>query len=103
MRAMRSQIVLILRNRMPGDGKRGLLRRLGYSRDSLIQHLESQFEPGMTWANYGRGGWEVDHRAPVSAFDHSDAQQFRACWALENLRPMWASANRAKGARVECA
>jgi hypothetical protein len=98
--AMRTQIGLILRKRIAGDGPRGLLRRLGYSRAALIRHLEAQFESGMTWANYGRGGWEVDHIQPVSRFDHSDPEQFRACWAFENLQPMWGTANRAKGARM---
>lgn len=102
--AMRAQLVLILRNVMPGDGKRGLLRRLGYSRDALIQHLESQFQPGMSWANYGRApgrvSWEVDHIKPVTAFDHADPEQFKVCWGLQNLRPLWAAENRAKGASV---
>jgi hypothetical protein len=99
--SIRSQLVLLLRGRYPG--RKGLFRRLGYSRETLIQHLEGRLESGMTWANYGRGGWEVDHRIPVKAFDLTDPEQFRACWALDNLRPMWAAANRAKGARVDVA
>lgn len=97
--SIRSQLVLILRGKYPGT--KGLLRRLGYSRHALIAHLEAQFQPDMSWDNYGRGGWEVDHRIPVKAFDQSDPEQFRACWALSNLRPLWAEENRAKGARLD--
>lgn len=33
----------------------------------------------------------------------TDEQQFKQCWALENLRPLWAADNIKKGAKVGCA
>jgi hypothetical protein len=66
---------------------------LGYSIDDLKDHLERQFERGMSWDNYGE--WHVDHIVPVTAFSFETANdpEFRACWALTNLRPMWAREN----------
>ena len=74
---------------------------LGYCANDLIKHLESKFAPGMTWDNYGIGGWEIDHIVPDSWFQYSSTQDqgFKDSWALNNLQPMWASPNRSKGAR----
>lgn len=80
-----------------GGGK--VFEILGYSLASLQKHLESQFQPGMTWANYGE--WHIDHRTPASWFTYANVQddQFRQCWALENLQPKWAAENISKGNR----
>ena len=69
---------------------------LGYSIAELRSHLERQFLPGMSWENYG--DWHVDHILPVASFnfDSADHPDFRACWALTNLRPLWAADNIAK-------
>jgi hypothetical protein len=74
---------------------------LGYDADALIKHLESKFESGMTWDNYGIGGWEIDHAVPDSWFQYSSTQDqgFKDSWSLNNLQPMWASLNRSKGDR----
>lgn len=70
---------------------------LSYTMDDLRHHLERQFARGMSWNNYG--DWHVDHIVPVAAFEFESADdpQFRACWALTNLRPMWAADNIRKG------
>lgn len=64
-----------------------------YSLEELKNHLESKFTKGMTWDNYGKGGWHVDHIMPRSFFDHSsyDTEDFQKCWALDNLQPLWAT------------
>lgn len=74
---------------------------VGYSLEELMAHLESKFEPWMTWDNYGRGGWHVDHIRPLSSFDYEtpDCPDFRAAWALNNLQPLGESENIAKGAK----
>lgn len=79
-----------------GRSDGALFSRLGYSSADLVAHLEAQFLPGMSWANYGR--WHVDHKRPCASFDLSDALQFAECWALSNLQPLWAADNIAKGA-----
>ena len=74
---------------------------LGYTVDDLKAHLERQFTKGMSWGNIG--DWEVDHIVPVSSFNitSADDEDFKACWALSNLRPVWRSVNRSKGAKAE--
>jgi hypothetical protein len=69
---------------------------LNYSVEDLKAHIESQFEPGMTWDNYGE--WEIDHIKPDSWFkyDSFEDEGFKQSWALSNLQPMWASQNRRK-------
>ncbi|MGE8143060.1 hypothetical protein ACQKOE_13880 [Novosphingobium sp. NPDC080210] len=66
---------------------------LGYSISELRAHIERQFTRGMTWENYGE--WHVDHILPVASFnfDSPDDPDFKACWALTNLRPLWADDN----------
>jgi len=72
---------------------------VGYTREQLMAHLESLFKDGMTWENYGE--WHVDHIKPQSAFSFisPDSPEFKACWALSNLQPLWAKDNAQKGAK----
>lgn len=74
---------------------------VGYTREDLMAHLESQFKRGMTWDNYGK--WHVDHIRPVSNFSFTspDDPDFKACWSLWNLQPLWGKDNLSKGARCE--
>lgn len=70
---------------------------LGYQPQELAQHLERQFVRGMGWHNMGE--WHIDHIVPVAAFDFERPTDpdFRACYSLANLRPIWARDNLAKG------
>lgn len=72
---------------------------VGYTLADLVTHLERQFLRGMTWENMGQ--WHIDHIRPKSGFDQTDPAQFRECWGLANLRPLWAPANQAKAAKRE--
>jgi len=75
-------------------GKPGLWEwQVGYSLAKLRRHLESLFEPGMSWQNYGL--WHIDHRRPVNTFDFSSIEDpaFKQCWSLDNLQPLWAREN----------
>lgn len=71
----------------------------GYSLEALVRHLERQFTPGMSWDNMG--DWHIDHIIPKSSFNYEDdtSEEFRACWALTNLRPLWAGENQKKHAK----
>jgi hypothetical protein len=69
------------------DAKIGAL--VGCSRSALVAHLESQFLPGMSWTNYGRKGWHVDHIRPCCTFDLTQHEQVLACFNFRNLRPLW--------------
>jgi hypothetical protein len=74
---------------------------VGYSLADLRQHLERQFVKGMSWENYG-SHWHVDHIVPRSLFSFDSAghnTDFKACWSLSNLRPLWATENRKKNGK----
>lgn len=76
---------------------------LGYSIDELIKHLENLFEEGMSWNNYGNkeGYWNIDHIRPISSFniENLEDNDFKECWSLNNLQPMWWKDNVRKGNR----
>ena len=67
----------------------------------LISHIESQFKPGMTWDNWSRTGWHLDHIKPLVTFDLTDPEQFRVACHYLNLQPLWAKENLSKGGRVQ--
>lgn len=75
---------------------------LGCSINELREHLESKFQPGMTWENWGRGRgkWQIDHIMPLAAFNLTDRQHvLLACYYL-NLQPLWWEDNLAKHDKI---
>ena len=74
-------------------------KMLGYTLGDLRLHLEKQFQPGMTWDNYGQ--WHVDHKTPrvKLPYDSHLHPNFFKCWSLDNLQPLWALDNIKKGAK----
>ena len=76
------------------------IRDLGCSIENLKEHLESKFQPGMTWDNYGKGigKWQIDHIIPLSAFDLTDRQHIVLACNYLNLQPLWREDNLRKGA-----
>lgn len=71
---------------------------LGYNKEDLARHIESQFEDWMNWENNGRVPktgqkkitWQLDHKIPRDCFEYDSLNDkgFKECWALENLRPL---------------
>jgi len=65
------------------------------SLEDLKKHLESKFYPNpktgevMTWENYSKFGWHIDHIISLSSFDLEDEQQQRLAVHYTNLQPMW--------------
>ena len=72
---------------------------IGCTPDELRKHIESKFEPWMTWENQGRGGWDVEHIKACFHFNLADPEQQRACFNWSNLQPMEHIANIKKGTR----
>jgi hypothetical protein len=97
--AVRSSIRRAFETKHLGSDKNGKAWEtiLGYTVADLMAHIERQFRGRMSWANFGK--WHVDHIVPVASFSFQsvDDPEFRACWALPNLRPLWAKRNRSKG------
>ena len=69
---------------------------LGYDSEELISHLEAQFVEGMNWEDSHL--WHIDHIIPLNAFNYDsvDHPEFKVCWSLGNLRPIWAKDNMRK-------
>lgn len=74
---------------------------LGRSITRLKEHLESQFEEGMTWENYGQ--WHIDHIKPLAWFDLTDRGQLLEACHYSNLQPLWAKDNSSKGSKYAVA
>jgi hypothetical protein len=68
--------------------------------DELRQHLEGRFKKGMSWENYGK--WHLDHIIPKSLWEFTSPKdkEFKQCWALTNLQPLWALENIKKNNRI---
>lgn len=96
----RDGVSTLMRNALArqGNSKRAE-QLLGYTMGQLRNHLERQFQDGMTWELFRQGQIHIDHIVPQAAFDMSDSEQWSKCWCLSNLRPMWGGENIAKGAR----
>lgn len=70
---------------------------LGCDIDSLINHIQSKFSPGMTWDNYGE--WHLDHIRPCCSFDLTKDEEVDKCFHYTNLQPLWAEDNLSKAAQ----
>lgn len=93
---MRTLIHRGLKGRKQGRSWRSFVP---YTLDELMRHLERQFHSGMSWENHG-SAWHIDHIVPLNVFSFASADdpEFRAAWALTNLRPLWAFDNLTKNA-----
>lgn len=95
---------------------RSLLDFLSYTIQELKDHLERLFEPWMNWNNWGKYNlsswddnnqstwtWQIDHIIPQSKLLYTSMEDdnFKKCWALENLRPLSAKQNIIDGNRKQ--
>jgi hypothetical protein len=69
------------------------LSLIGCSPAFLKEHLEKQFKAGMTWENYGKNGWHIDHKLPCASFDLENENERNKCFHYTNLQPLWALEN----------
>lgn len=103
-----SQIFIYLKRQGGNKSNFSIMKYLPYSIQELKEHLEKQFEPWMTWKNSGNyrldqwdendpttWTWQLDHIVPQSKLPYSSMEDnnFKKCWALENLRPYSAKQN----------
>jgi len=107
----RTDVKYVIRNRMRSimfnairRGKAGKRWQdlLGYTVDDLKKHLQKQFKDGMTWERFLNGEIHIDHKIPVAVhnFKKPSDYDFKRCFALSNLQPLWAFDNISKGARI---
>lgn len=69
---------------------------IGCSLEELKSHLQSKFQPGMTWVNHGE--WHIDHIIPLSSAKTSE-EMYKLCH-YTNLQPLWAADNISKGNKI---
>src|SRR5208283_4928817 len=50
------------------------VKDLGCSMDEFRSYIESKFNSGMNWENYGR--WHLDHIMPLCKFDLTNRKEF---------------------------
>lgn len=82
----------ITRNHKQGSA----VKDLGCTIEEFKQYIESKFQQGMTWENYGPYTWHIDHIVPLSWFDLSDRNQLLLACNYTNLQPLWAEDNWSK-------
>ena len=70
---------------------------LGCTIEELKIHIENQFVEGMTWDNWKKDGWHIDHIRPLNSFDLTDPTQFKEAIHYTNLQPLWWRDNIQKG------
>lgn len=70
---------------------------IGCTKEDLVMYLESRFQNGMSWDNYG--DWHIDHRVPLSSARSTD-EMYKMCH-YTNLYPMWAEDNIRKSNHVK--
>lgn len=86
-----------MRSLLVGKIKHGsAVKDLGCSILELVQHLEAQFRPPMSWANHGTV-WEIDHIKPLSTFNLENREEFLEACHYTNLQPLPCKENRSKG------
>lgn len=95
------RILSNLRHRIWGALKMNIksqstMQLLGCTIKHFKQHLKLKFLEEMSWTNYGKDGWEIDHIRPCSSFDLSKESEQRKCFHYTNLQPLWATDNRKK-------
>lgn len=95
-RNLRTRIYHVVKGQKSGSA----VDDLGCTVEFLRQHLESQFQPRMTWENYGKNGWEIDHIYPLSKLDLTDREQFLKACHYTNMQPLWAADNLKKSNKV---
>lgn len=96
--AMKSAIYDALKYKKAG---RSWEKVVDYTLTKLMNHLELKFKGNMSWENYGEV-WHIDHIIPKSKFhfQNTNDSEFKICWALENLQPLFKSENLSKQDKV---
>lgn len=93
-RALRGRLTQALKK---GYKQTSAVTALGCSIEFLKEQLESKFQPGMTWENYGMYGWHIDHIRELVLFDLTDPKEVEKACHYTNLQPLWRRDNIVKG------
>jgi hypothetical protein len=72
------------------------IKLVGCNPKFLKKHIEKQFDSDMTWNNYGKNGWHIDHIKPCVSFNLLNYEEQKKCFHYTNLQPLWARDNLSK-------
>lgn len=97
MGSLRSRLNLAIKNNTKHGKTKDLI---GCSIDFLKEYLSNMFQEGMSWNNYGKNGWHIDHIMPCSSFDLTILEQQKLCFHYSNLQPLWAKENISKSNKI---
>jgi hypothetical protein len=73
---------------------------LGCTIQVFKEYIESKFEKGMSWENWGHDTWNIDHVRPLASFDLADKNQLAIACHYTNMQPLWSFDNYSKGAKI---
>lgn len=74
------------------------VKDLGCTVEEFKLYVENLFLPNMTWDNWSRHRWHLDHIIPLSSFNLSDRKEYLKACHYTNIQPLWAKDNLIKGA-----
>ena len=74
---------------------------LGFTIPEFRERFENLFQEGMTWEKFTNGEIHIDHIIPQSFFDCSCEEEYKECFSLKNLQPLWAEDNLNKSNKTE--
>jgi len=76
---------------------------VGYTVEDVKTHLEDLFCDGMGWEDFLKGKIHIDHIHPIASFNFTNTEDldFKLCWSLSNLQPLWATDNLRKGCKLD--
>ena len=101
MNIVRTQINCALK----ADKSKRSIEYLSCNIEDFKDHIEKQFEEGMTWENHGKSSsktrrWEIDHITPLKYGDPTLEEVIERLH-YTNTQPLWGDENTAKGNRYK--
>ena len=93
---LRSDIYISLKRRKKS---KSIEQILGLTLEDYKKHIENQFENWMTWKNWGKDTWHIDHIVPLCSAKNED--EIYKLWHYTNLRPLSAQENLRKGGKFD--
>ena len=85
-----------VKNALKSNKSKPSIEYLGCSIEEFKEHIEKQFEEGMTWENHGE--WHIDHIIPLK-YENPTLEETIERLHWSNTQPLWAEENIAKGNR----
>jgi len=76
------------------------LEYLGCTLKEFQNHIESQWQEGMTWENHSADGWHIDHIVPIDWYIKNSDDPWQANH-YTNLQPLWAKENLSKNNKIK--